>query len=228
MITKSQAIAKLDALKAYSIAQNSQYSSQYTSLMQPVYTLVNTYFDTAPDGMKKALDEYVFQTYCDIYARNVIYSDPIKDIALPTDFPTGYDDIRQCFYRFTSLMGVTNAQFYGAWVMGTPEGGTGGVTPTPEPVSNTYLDTWTTELTSAPQDDVSAINKVVEWCKNAADGVIVPNLLEDQGDVVSYKEQQEIAQIIYMDHGLMEVIQSRGYNVYIPTYLRTSTTLVKG
>lgn len=227
MITKSQAIAKLDALKAYSIAQNSQYSSQYTSLMQPVYALVNTYFGSMPEGMKKALGDYVFQTYCDLYNRNVVYSDPV-DMGLPTDFPTGYNDIRQCFYQFASLMSVTNAQFYAAWVMGTPEGGTGGVTPTPEPVSNTYLDSWTTELTSAPQDDVSRINNVVEWCKNASDSTNLIYLLEDQGEVKSYKDSEEIAKIIYVDHGLLEVIQSRGYNIYVPTYLRTSTTSVKG
>lgn len=228
MITKIEVLTKINDLLTYSNSQAPQYQSKFSSLMQPLIDAVNNYFGIVPEGMKKALDEYVFQTYCDTYSRNVIYSDPIEDVQLPTDFPTGYDDVRQCFYQFTSLLGVTEADFYAAWVIGVPEGGEGGVTQTPEPLNNTYLDAWTPEVTSAPQDDVSRVNAVVEWCKNAADGLIIPNLLEDQGNVVSSKEQQEIARIIYMDRGLMEVIQSRGYNVYIPTYLRTSTTLVKG
>lgn len=230
MITKIEVLTKINDLLTYSNSQAPQYQSKFSSLMQPLISAVNVYFDAVPEGMKKALEDYVFQTYCDIYNRNIVYSNPIS-VELPSDFPTGYDDLRQCFYQFAELMSVTNAQFYAAWVIGVPEGSgddSGGVQPTPEPLNNTYLDSWTPEVTSAPQDDVNRVNAVVDWCANACDSLMLPNLLEDQGEVVSYKETEEIAKIIYVDHGLLEVIQSRGYNIYIPTYLRTSTASGKG
>lgn len=221
MITKTEVLNKINTLLSYSIQQSPQYQSQYTALTQPLLTAVNTYFDTVPDGMIKALENYVFQTYCDIFSRSIVYEYPIEGASLPTDYPVGYNDIRLCFYTFESLMNCTNEQFDNSWVIGTPEGeGDSEVTPTPEPISNAYIDTWTAEVNSAPQDDVNRIKAVNTWCENNADSMGLINLLEDQGRLLKSTGTQSIANTIYNEHGLLDVLNTRGYEIYIPAYLR--------
>lgn len=237
MITKTEVVSKLDELKAYSIQQKPNFETQYTTLMAPLYSAVNSYFDTKPDGIKDLLEEYVFQKYCDICNRGMVWEKPVEN-EMPTDYPVGYDDARECFYTFESIMNATSEAFFAAWVVGVPTppegesgGEGGGTTPaTPEPLSNSLLDVWTPEVQSAPTDDLGRIQTVIDWCASAASSGNMINLLEDQGRVLESKGQKEIAQTIYYDQFLMEVLDARGFDVYVPTYFKneTSTTLVKG
>lgn len=222
MIAKTEVLNQINALLNYSITQKPQYQSQYTALTQPLLTAVDTYFDTVPEGMIEALENYVFQTYCDIHSRSIVYEYPVEGASFPTDYPEGYNDIRLCFYQFP-LLNVTPEQFDSTWVIGVPEGeddSEGGSTQAPEPISNTYIDLWTAEITAAPKTDVDNIKAVNEWCETNAGSLNLIHLLEDQGRILQSSGTQSVANTIYNEHHLLEVLQSRGYNVYIPTYLK--------
>lgn len=221
MLTQSEIIAKLNELKSYSISQKPQFEQYYTSLMESVYTAVNTYFETTPSGMIEALENYVFQTYCDIHTRSIVYENPVEGASLPTNYPTGYNDIRDCFYQFDWVNEITPQAFFNAWVEGQP---TDPITGLPEgdiqPLSNPYLSEWTSEINTAHAPEVEAVISVNTWCENNAGSLNLINLLEDQGRILQSKDTQQVANTIYNEHGLMDVLNTRGYSVYIPTYLR--------
>lgn len=224
MIAKTEVVSKLDELKAYSVQQKPNFETQYTTLMAPLYSSVNSYFDTKPDGIKDLLEEYVFQKYCDICNRGMVWENPVEN-EMPTDYPVGYSDARECFYTFESIMSATPEAFFAAWVEGVPtppegESGGGATPATPEPLSNSLLDVWTPEVQSAPTDDLGRIQTVIDWCASAASSGNMINLLEDQGRVLESKGQKEIAQMIYIDQALLEVNIIRDFGVYVPTYLK--------
>lgn len=222
MITKQEVINKLDALKAYSVQQKPDFETYYTELMQPVYDAVNAYFNTSRSNFVKPVTEYVFQAYCDINVRNQQWEIDIP-YNYPTDYPTGYNDLRDCFYSFNSLLSITNEQFFNVWVEETPTTGgtdsTGGGTLTPVPVSNPYLTTWQTEITDAPTGELSKINACVEWLKNSGDNTILIDLLEDRGTLISSMEREDIALMIYNDRHVLEVLNERNISAYIPSYI---------
>lgn len=221
MLTQVEVIAKLDELKAYSIAQKPQFEQYYASLMQPVYDAVNTYFSIIPEGMIEALENYVFQTYCDIHSRSIQYEFPVEGAQFPTDYPTGYNDIRDCFYKFDWVNEITPQAFFNVWVEGVP---TDPETQLPtgelQPLSNPYLTQWESDVTTAHAKEVEAVVSVNTWCETNAGSLNLIHLLEDQGRILNSKGTKEVANTIYNEHGLMDVLNTRGYNVYIPTYLR--------
>ena len=140
----------------------------------------------------------------------------------PTNFPETYSDIRKCFYTFPS-MNVTPQAFYAAWVIGVPEdpegGGDGGTTPQPKPISNPYIDSELAGLATAPQDDLDAVNALSSWCQNAAADSDLVSFLEDEGKILKSPDRQQIATDIYESKGMKDIIQTRGFDVYIPSYV---------
>lgn len=221
MLTQTEIIAKLDTLKTYSIAQKPQFEQYYIALMQPVYTAINTYFSTIPEGMIEALENYVFQTYCDIHTRSIVYENPVEGASLPTDYPTGYNDIRDCFYQFEWVNEITPEAFFNAWVEGIPvDPETQLPTGENQPLSNSYLTQWASEISTAHAPEVEAVVNVNAWCETNAGSLNLINLLEDQGRILQSSGTQQVANKIYNEHGLLDVLNTRGYSVYIPTYLR--------
>ena len=221
MLTQVEVIAKLDELKAYSIAQKPQFEQYYASLMQPVYDAVNTYFSIIPEGMIEALENYVFQTYCDIHSRSIQYEFPVEGAQFPTDYPMGYNDIRECFYKFDWVNEITPQAFFNVWVEGVP---TDPETQLPtgelQPLSNPYLTQWENDINTAHAKEVEAVVSVNTWCETNAGSLNLINLLEDQGRILQSSGTQQVANKIYNEHGLLDVLNTRGYSVYIPTYLR--------
>lgn len=221
MLTQTEIIAKLDTLKSYSITQKPDFEPYYTALMQPVYTAVTTYFSTIPEGMIEALENYVFQTYCDIHTRSIVYENPVEGASLPTDYPTGYNDIRDCFYQFEWVNEITPEAFFNAWVEGIPvDPETQLPTGENQPLSNPYLTQWASEISTAHAPEVEAVVSVNAWCETNAGSLNLINLLEDQGRILQSSGTQQVANKIYNEHGLLDVLNTRGYSVYIPTYLR--------
>lgn len=221
MISKEQVIAKLDEYKAYSIQQNSTYSSQFTALMEPLYTAVNNYFSTIPDGMIDAITLFIHEAYCDTWNRNAVWEHTFN-ANRPTNIPEGVADFRKNYYGFDWLS-TTAATFYAAWVIGTPEGSgdeLGGATAAPEPLNNTLVDAWTVEVTAAPEQDLANVIASKDFCASCSNSDILINLWEDSGQLLEYKTTEEIAQDIYITRGLLEVIETKGYDVYIPSYLK--------
>lgn len=222
MITKQEVTNKLDALLAYSVEQKPDFESYYNSLMQPCYDAVNAYFSASRDNFKKPTEEYIFQAYCDINNRNQVWEKPV-DYNFPTNYPTGYNDFRDCFYSFNDILNITNETFFNAWIEDVPETETMSDStdpvPQPVPIANPYLTAWTADITEAPTKELNKINACVEWLKTCSDGKILIDLLEDQGTLVESMEQQEIANVIYKSRHVLEVLNERNISVYVPTYM---------
>lgn len=205
----------MDALKAYSVAADSATES----LFEPCYTAVNAYFSGDDAGLSQALEDVVKYLYNDITRRTTEFEHNF-DMRLPTDYPTGYNDITECFYKFAELLGTNEQQFFNAFVYGLPEGSGEGGAAQEIPVSNPYLDRWTQEITAATTQDLENVKNLAEWCKNSGGCCDLICLLENRGRVVKQKELKEKARIIYYDKKLLEVATARKLNVYVPSYFR--------
>ena len=218
MITKNQVITKLDELKTYSIEQDAQTRPLFSS----VYSAIYSYFDNQSDGLAQALTEVVQYMYNDLTRRSTVHEFEYE-MKLPTNYPVGYNNVVDCFYKFDSLLVISNATLFNAFVYGIPEGardseGGGG---TEVPISNPYLTAWTTEITAAVNTDLQAVQTLADWCKNSGGNYDLICLLENQGRIVSQLKQKEKARTIYLDRKVLEVITARNLSVYIPTYLRS-------
>lgn len=231
MITKAQVVEILDRFQAYSVSQNPEFASYFASLMSPLYSAVETYFSTKHPEMEAKLKELVHNLYCDVNERNTQnefnFGDP-----LPTDFPETYNDIRKCFYQFP-LQNVTDEQFYSEWVIGVPPLPEGSdpetAVPEPEqPLRNTLVDSWVTQLSSAKQDEVNEVISLLGWLQNSSSTNDLPNLLEDTGIVLDSPSTQRIGKDIYQTKGMLEIIQTFGFQVYIPSYLGSDVVLFAG
>ena len=220
MISKQEVITKLDELKAYSIQQKPTFESEYTSLMAPLYTAVNTYFSTVPDGMINAITLFIHEAYCDTWNRNAVWENKFTSNR-PASLPAGVADFRKNFYGFDWL-DTPSATFYAAWVVGTPEGSDTGAPATPKPIKNTLIDTWVAEVIAAPAQDLANVIASKDFCAESSNSDILISLLEDSGKLLESMDREEIAEDIYITRGLLEVIQAKGYNIYIPTYLQNN------
>ena len=45
------------------------------------------------------------------------------------------------------------------------------------------------------------------------------SLLEDEGAILQSPNRQEIAKSIYLEKGMLDIIETRGFEVYIPSYV---------
>lgn len=214
MYTQAEVNTKITALKTYSVAQDPATADLFT----PLETSVQEYF-AANANISGPLRDVVKYMYNDIARRTTVYETDWSD-NLPTNYPAGYNDVRTCLYDFAELMTVDNATFFAAFVYETPTA-TAGSTAEPVPVSNDYLTEWAADITTATTGDAGKILALAEWCKNSEGNCDLIDLLEDRGKVLSQKSREEIAADIYIDRGVLEIIQVRGLDVYIPTYLTT-------
>ena len=216
MITKEQVLAKLDELKAYCIEQDKLTGP----LFSPVYSAVDSYFSGSIAGLAQALTEVIQYMYNDLTRRSTVHEFEYE-MKLPTNYPAGYNNVVDCFYKFASLLAMSNATLFNAFVYGVPEGAGDSEGGTEVPISNPYLTTWATEITAAVNTDLQAVQTLADWCKNSGGNYDLICLLENQGRIVSQLKQKEKAHTIYLDRKVLEVITARNLSVYIPTYLRS-------
>lgn len=221
MYTKEQIISKLDQFKAYSIANGKYSASDYTSKMQDLYTAVNSFYSRDRSNLKSELEKVVLYAHNDIWARNAKFENNFN-MNFRYDYPDGYWDFGELFTDdfFTSIFNTTNEEFLNAWKekqIGFD--------------SSTYTEIYALDYNSLVNDWVKAIptddSAVLEKIKNLADwydkdlqGSSMVSLWEDQGNILSKKETQEIAQIIYINRKLKEVNDAFNIGLYIPTYLK--------
>lgn len=229
MITKAQVLKILDRFKSYSVSQETKYESYFASLMSPLYGAVETYFSTKHPEMEAKLKELIHNLYCDVCERNTQnefnYGDP-----LPTDFPNTYNDIRKCFYQFP-LMNTSEGAFYSAWEIGVPPLSEDDPTAVPEPeqpLRNTLVDLWVAELLTAKEDEFEEVVNLLDWLQNSSSTNDLPNLLEDTGIVLDSPTTQSLGKDIYQTKGMLEIIQTFGFKVYIPSYLGSDVVLFAG
>lgn len=221
MYTNDQVLAKLNEFLSFSIEQESQYSSQFTALMQPAIGAINSYFSTDRSEFKKPLDDLGLFLHNELWQRGAKW-DSNFDMGLGTNPPESYNDLRKLFYQFP-LMQVTPEAFHAAWVIGVPEGAegeSGGGVATPEPISNSLIDAWVAEITAAPSEELKAIDSLGTWLETSMSQSGSVMLWEETGTLLEAPDTKDIAQVIFVDRGLLEAVNVLGLPVYIPTYLR--------
>lgn len=221
MYSKDQILAKLNEFLTFSIGQQSQYSSQFTSLMQPAISAVNTYFSANRSAFKKPLDDLGLYMHNELWQRGAKW-DSSFDMGLGTNPPESYNDLRKLFYQFP-LMQVTPEAFHAAWVIGVPEGSgeseSGGAA-TPEPISNSLIDAWVAEITEAPKKELAAIDSLGTWLETSMSQSGSVMLWEETGALLEAPDTKDLAQVIFVDRGLLEAVNVLSLPVYIPTYLK--------
>lgn len=208
LYTKDRILEKIASLQAYSAAKD----ARTTALFTPLVSAVNAYYGDK-SAVSAALEDVVKYMYNDISRRTTVYEHPF-DAKLPTNFPVGYDDIRECFANLEEVMTVSDEAFYAAFVFG-PDPVTGKTVPQ----SNSYIGSWTAFLTSAVTGDVAKVKILADWCCNSGGSSDVIDLAEDKGNEVFSLTREEIITQIYIDANLLAVIEVFGLSTYVPSYL---------
>ena len=210
MNTKDEITAKIASLKAYSVAKNAKTGA----LFNPLESAADEYFSGNKSAVSSACEDVVKYMYNDISRRTTVYEHEY-DTKLATDFPTGYDDITECFADLSGMLEVSNETFYAAFVFGPDP-----VTGVTGPLSNSYIDEWTEELEEAKTGDTEKVLALAEWCKNSGGSSDVIDLLEDKGEEISSLSREEIATKIYREKKLLDAIGILGLATYVPTFLK--------
>ena len=208
LYTKDQILEKIATLQAYSEAKDARTAALFT----PLISAANTYYGDK-SAVSAALEDVVKYMYNDISRRTTVYEHQF-DAQLPTNFPVGYDDIRDCFANLEEVMTVSEETFYAAFVFGPDP-----VTGVTGPRSNSYIDSWTALLTSGVTDDLANVKTLADWCCNSGGSADVIDLVEDKGDEVFSLSREEIVSQIYIDKNLLAVINVFGLSTYVPSYL---------
>lgn len=208
LYTKDQILEKIAVLQAYSEAKDARTAALFT----PLISAANTYYgDKSVVGA--ALEDVVKYMYNDISRRTTVYEHQF-DAQLPTNFPVGYEDIRDCFANLEEVMTASEETFYAAFVFGPDP-----VTGVTGPQSNSYIDSWTALLTSGVTDDQAKVKTLADWCCNSGGSADVIDLVEDKGNEVFSLSREEIVSQIYVDKNLLAVIDAFGLSTYVPSYL---------
>lgn len=221
MYSKDRVLAKLNEFLSFSIEQESQYSSQFTALMQPAISAVNAYFSADRSAFKKPLDDLGLFLHNELWQRGAKW-DSNFDMGLGKNPPESYNDLRKLFYQFP-LVQVTPEAFHAAWVIGVPEGAegeSGEGAATPEPIGNPLIDSWVAEITGAPKKELATIDSLGDWLESSMSQSGSVMLWEETGALLEAPDTKDIAQIIFVDRGLLEAVNILGLPVYIPTYLK--------
>lgn len=211
MNTQTEVIEKLNALLAYSVETDSEYSAVYTSLMQPMLTAVNNYFTADRSAFKIPINNLEHAFYNDILKRETVASK--IDLPMATNYPAAYSDLRKLFYSF-SCMNVSNAAFHNAWVYEMDVS-----TQTQTVTHNTLIDSWVADLSTAISDELDNIGALYSWLETAASDAGMVMLWEDIGEILKQPNTGDIAQNIFIDKHLKECITTLNLTAYKPTYI---------
>lgn len=222
LVTKEQVDTKVATLKEYSISKDALTAS----LFFPLEVAIESYFSADKGGISLIMEEVVEYMYFDIDRRTTKHEAEF-DMKLPSNFPTGYDDVTKCFYQFAGLLSMDNDTFFDAFVYGLPEGaeaasveGGDGSGKEEIPLSNPYLDEWASEITAAIKGDEANVQALDDWLQNSGGSCDLISLLEEQGKIVERLPLKEKARQIYYDRKVLEVIKTKGLSTYIPSYFR--------
>lgn len=211
MYTQSEVINKLNSLVQYSCDMDAENASIYQSLMSPLISEVTKYFTADRSEFKIPLNTLQLSFYNDIIKRQTKYSKDV-DFNMGTNYPLGYDDIRNLFYTFP-CMDVSNETFHQAWVEELDE-----ATALPIITHNTLIDIWTLSLSTAKQDELANINALNDWLEKASSDAGMVMLWEDLGVVEQQPNTKEIANIVFEYKHLKECIEKLNLPMYKPTY----------
>lgn len=217
MSKKSEILDKLNRLKEISPSEGS-------SFFNPVINLVNAYYSQCSQYVAN-VDEAIDMMDVDIYRRNTHYEHD-WDRKMPTNYPAGYFNFWECFYDFHEILEVGEESFVDAWVWEQDPQPEPQPEPSPEPLwhikENTFLTHWSGVIRSWVETGSKTLDILIDWLKHSGGNYFLVSKFETRGKLISSKSRLEIAQIIYIDRHLKEVMLDLGIDGFMPSYIKNN------
>lgn len=213
MSVKQDILDKLERLKEIS-------PDEGASFFTPLINAIDTYF-TSCSGYAWNVNECVHLLSADIYRRNIVHEREYER-KMRTDYPVGYFNLWECFYNAREILEADETEFVNSWVWELDPQPEPLPEPPPEPhyhiKENTMLTHWQSVLHSWQERGSSILDGVTDWCKHSGGNSYLVWLFEDSGHIVSQLTYRQIADIIYKDRHLKEVMSEFQIDAFMPSY----------
>lgn len=131
------------------------------------------------------------------------------------NFPIGYEDVRVLFEAggvWKEIEAMQDGTFVKAFKYEAPETGS------EEVAVNPFLEDWTARIEAARAEIVPGLQAIIDFCENGATNNGLAVYFEEHGQLVSAPTRRETAKRVYIIGGYMEIIQTYGLDVHIPSY----------
>ena len=211
MLQEKEALVALDRLEA-----GYKGAGKVTALFAPVRAAVTDYFKPHDEKLTAAVQYTLHQLALDLMNRTTVYEHQALLPPHPTNDPPGYAGVMELFTgggAVPEMCGIRVEEFN----KGYQEIDPAGLLP---PKSNTYLTKWAQLLRTARTGELSALSAIASFCESGNYNAGLVMLFEHLGDIVKSIDKEALAKKIYQDCGYLDVIQTFGLNVHIPTCIR--------
>lgn len=220
MITEQQILNKIQELKSYCIA-NGESTGDYAGFISTLSQAVVNYFHGSTDDLENQVVTVIGALYNDLSRRSIVYENPIGKPS-PTNYPKGYKDFTEIFDGdgvFVEILAMDKATFLNGFPIST-------VAPVAEGEGssiiveiNPIIPVWISKLNTAHEVELAQIETIVNFCNKGASQNMIFMLFEDMGPSRRIKKVSDIANEIYIDMGIKEVIEVFNLDIHIPTYI---------
>ena len=209
MLQEKEALVALDRLEA-----GYKGAGKVTALFAPVRAAVTDYFKPHDEKLTAAVQYTLHQLALDLMNRATVYEHQALLPPPPTNFPLGYAIVTALFTgggAVPEMCGISVEEFKKGYQ------DISGLLP---PKSNTYLTKWEKLLSTARAGELSALSAIASFCESGSYNIGLSMMFENLGSVISSVGKDEMAKEIYQDCGYLDVIQTFGLNVHIPTCIK--------
>lgn len=188
----------------------------------PILEAVEGFF-TPDTELEQEVGACAFQVAFNYEYRNTIYKNQENMPTFSEDFPPGYEDVRELFAGggvWEEIAAMPEDVFAAAFILPAAGGnvsdsdtsGTGAAT-------NPYLDDWAARIAAERAAVVTGLKAINDFCEAAATNNGLAVYFEEHGGIVSAPTRRETAKRVYIAGGYLEVIQTYGLTVHIPSYV---------
>lgn len=211
MLQEKEVLESLDRLEA-----GYKGKGKVAELFTPVREAVAEYFKQGDEKLTAAVQYTLHQVALDFTNRETIYEHSDLLPPFPTNYPLGYAFVRGLFTgggAVPEMCSISVEEFN----KGYQEIDPAGLLP---PKSNTHLTKWAELLGTARAGELSALSAIASFCESGSYNIGLAVMFENLGSVISSIGKDEMAKEIYQDCGYLDVIQTFGLNVHIPTCIK--------
>lgn len=211
MITRENIVAKINELQSVYTGQGS-----VDTLFTPVTETVAAYFTQDKAALTHDIQYTINQLILDLTNRHTVYEHQELLPTLPTNYPAGYDDVRDVFTAngvLEEILSIDAAAFNNAYTYNST-----GTQQTP--ISNHYLTTWQKNIAAARSSELSALSAIASFCESGSYNAGLAMFFESLGRIVSAMSSAEIAKRIYISGGYKEIIERFGLDVHIASAVK--------
>ena len=209
MLQEKDVLAAIDRLEA-----GYRGTGSVAALFAPVRAAVAEYFKPGDEKLSATIQYTLHQLALDFTNRETVYEHSNLLPPFPTNYPLGYAFVTGVFTgggAVPEMCGISVEEFKKGYQ------DISGLLP---PKSNTYLTKWEKLLSTARAGELSALSAIASFCESGSYNIGLSMMFENLGSVISSVGKDEMAKEIYQDCGYLDVIQTFGLNVHIPTCIK--------